>query len=212
MSSENKANITPSTNGPYIVKNIQKLFNVKGPIEAGETVALCRCGASNNKPFCDGSHQTIGFKSDKLDGRLTDKQDVYKGATITINDNRSVCAHSGVCTDNLSAVFRLRQEPFVDPDGATTDEIIAIINKCPSGALSYAVKGDNKHDENATTLAIMVAPNGPYVVSGAINLLEAKQNEGASKNQMTLCRCGASKNKPFCDGSHWSINFKDEKN
>ena len=210
MSSETDVNITPMQNGPYLVKNLKQLSNVKGPIESGETVALCRCGASSNKPFCDGSHQAIGFNSDKTDGRLTDKKEVYIGTEITINDNRSICAHSGVCTDNLSAVFRLKQEPFINPNAASVNEIINIIKKCPSGALSYTAKDD--HVEENTESAVMVAPNGPYVVSGAVDLLETKRGEGASKTQVTLCRCGASKNKPFCDGSHWTINFKDEKN
>ena len=210
MNSKTDVNITPMQNGPYLVKNLKQLSNVKGPIESGETIALCRCGASSNKPFCDGSHQAIGFNSDKTDGRLTDKKEVYIGTEITINDNRSICAYSGVCTDNLSAVFRLKQEPFINPNAASVDEIINIINKCPSGALSYTAK-DDPVEEN-TESAVMVAPNGPYVVSGAVDLLETERGEGASKTQVTLCRCGASKNKPFCDGSHWTINFKDEKN
>ena len=210
MSSETDVNITPMQNGPYLVKNLKQLSNVKGPIESAETVALCRCGASSNKPFCDGSHRTIGFNSDKTDGRLTDKKEVYIGTEITINDNRSICAHSGVCTDNLSAVFRLKQEPFINPNAASVDEIISIIKKCPSGALSYTAKDDPVEENTEST--VMVAPNGPYVVSGAVELLETNRGEGASETQMTLCRCGASKNKPFCDGSHWTINFKDEKN
>jgi len=212
MSLKNDANITPMPNGPYIVKNIKKLFNVKGQIEADETLALCRCGASANKPFCDGSHQKIGFNSDKIDGRLDDKKEVYVGETITIFDNRSVCAHSGVCTDNLSSVFRLKQEPFVDANAATVEEITSIINKCPSGALSYALKSGNDSVEIKTGSAVMVAPNGPYVVSGDVELVETQRGEGADEKQYTLCRCGASKNKPFCDGSHWTIEFKDDKN
>jgi len=212
MSSETDANITPMPNGPYIVKNVKKLFNIKGQIEADETVALCRCGASENKPFCDGSHQKIGFNSDKIDGRLEDKKEVYESAEITIFDNRSICAHSGVCTDNLSAVFRVRQEPFVNADAASIEEITNIINKCPSGALSYALKTAHDTTEINADPSVMVAPNGPYVVSGDVDLVDTQRGEGATKNQYTLCRCGASKNKPFCDGSHWSIEFKDDKN
>lgn len=212
MSSETepKANVTPMQNGPYIVKNINHISNIKGQIDSGETVALCRCGASANKPFCDGSHQKIGFKSDKIEGRLEDKKETYIGAEITINDNRSICAHAGVCTDNLAQVFRMKQEPWIDPDAASINEIISIINKCPSGALSYSV--NNESAKINSDAAIMVAPNGPYVISGNVDLLETKWGEGATKNHFALCRCGASKNKPFCDGSHWAIEFKDDKN
>ena len=212
MSDDTKATISPMQNGPYIVKNITKLSNVKGQIEAVETVALCRCGASANKPFCDGSHQKIGFNSDKKEGRLDNKQDTYSGDGITIYDNRSICAHAGVCTDNLSAVFRVRQEPFVDVDAASIEDITKIIDKCPSGALSYSINKDNDSAVSDVNSGIMVAPSGPYVVSGDVDLLETQWGEGASKEQFTLCRCGASKNKPFCDGSHWAIEFKDEKN
>ncbi|NIW23104.1 MAG: hypothetical protein GWN29_00255, partial [Gammaproteobacteria bacterium] len=59
--------MTPAPNGPYIVKNLKTLKSVKGDIEAGETVALCRCGRSDNKPFCDGTHAKVGFSSEKLD-------------------------------------------------------------------------------------------------------------------------------------------------
>ncbi len=212
MSSATKTTITPMPNGPYIVKNVDKLFNIKGLIDADETLALCRCGASKNKPFCDGSHQTIGFNSAKIEGRLEDKIDSYSGAEITIFDNRSICAHSGVCTDNLAAVFRLKQEPFVDADAASIEEITHITNKCPSGALSYTLKKDDDNVKANANSAVMVAPNGPYVVSGDIALVDTKSGEGAAKNQAALCRCGASKNKPFCDGSHWAIEFKDDKN
>lgn len=109
MSADKKTSINPMPNGPYIVRNINKLSNVKGEIEAGETVVLCRCGASANKPFCDGSHTKIDFNSDKHDERVEDKKESYIGNDITIIDNRSVCAHAGVCTDNLPDVFRMKQ-------------------------------------------------------------------------------------------------------
>ena len=211
MSSEIETNVTPVPNGPYIVKNLKKLINIKGSIEVGETAALCRCGASANKPFCDGSHEKIGFLSDKTDGRLEDKKQAYIGSNITIYDNRSLCAHAGYCTDNLAAVFRMKQEPWINSDAATIEDIIATIKKCPSGALSHSVSDANESGENDTP-NIMVAPNGPYVVSGRIELTDTTWGSGASKEQFTLCRCGASKNRPFCDGSHWTIKFTDYKN
>jgi len=198
MSADKKTSINPMPNGPYIVRNINKLSNVKGEIEAGETVVLCRCGASANKPFCDGSHTKIDFNSDKHDDRVEDKKESYIGNDITIIDNRSVCAHAGVCTDNLPDVFRMKQESWINPDAKKIEEIISIINKCPSGALSYSVKNT---DEKTTSSD-----------SAVVELTDITWGSGASEQQFTLCRCGASKNKPFCDGSHWSINFTDNKN
>jgi len=180
-------------------------------LETEAVYILCRCGQSANKPFCDGTHTKIGFSSDKLEGRLEDKNVSYKGKKITIHDNRSVCAHAGYCTDNLASVFRMKEEPWIDPDAASVEEIIVAIRNCPSGALSYSI--DNAENHNAENEpAILIAPNGPYVVSGGIELSDTTWGEGVSKNEYTLCRCGSSKNKPFCDGTHWYIKFSDDKN
>jgi CDGSH-type Zn-finger protein len=169
-------------------------------------MALCRCGGSANKPFCDGTHKKIGFVSAPLEGRVADTRDNYEGETITIHDNRGLCAHAGRCTDGLAAVFRLKQEPWIDPAGAPVDAIIETIQACPSGALSYSVNGVEHRDQKRPP-AIFVSPNGPYEVTGGPELVDVPRGEGASTEHFTLCRCGASKNKPFCDGSHWAINF-----
>ncbi len=211
MSSENEPSITPTPDGPYLVKGLRNFANQKGPIETKETMALCRCGGSANKPFCDGTHAKIGFSSAKLEGRVEDKRDNYKGKKITIHDNRGICAHAGRCTDSLASVFRLKEEPWVHPDAASADEIIATIQKCPSGALSYSVD-DVEHRNREGEPTIFVAPNGPYVVSGGPDLLDTTQGEGAAKEHFTMCRCGGSKNKPFCDGTHWYNKFTDDKN
>ena len=211
MSSEKKPGITPAPNGPYIVKALKRCTNKNGSMETRETMALCRCGASNNKPFCDGTHTKIGFSSDKLEGRLEDKSASYKGKKMTIHDNRSVCAHAGYCTDNLASVFRMKEEPWIDPDAASVEEIIVAIRNCPSGALSYSINDAENHNSGDEP-AVLIAPNGPYVVSGGIELSDTTWGEGASRSEYTLCRCGSSKNKPFCDGTHWYIKFVDDNN
>ncbi len=91
------------------------------------------------------------------------------------------------------------------------EEIIETIQQCPSGALSYTADGVEHRNRDADP-AIFVSPNGPYVVTGGPELLDTTRGEGASTEHLTLCRCGGSKNKPFCDGSHWHNNFTDEKN
>ena len=211
MSTNDKPTISLAADGPYIVKTLKQFANQKGSIECSETMALCRCGASANKPYCDGTHTRIGFSSDKLEERTEDSKESYIGRKITIHDNRSICAHAGACTDGLPSVFRMKQEPWIDADAASVDEIIATIQNCPSGALSYSIEDleSSASDENP---AVFIAPNGPYVVSGGEGLLDTDWAQGASKSKYALCRCGASKNKPFCDGSHWAIEFKDDKN
>ena len=211
MSSNKQPSITPAQDGPYIVNGLKKFANQKDPIEAKEKIALCRCGKSASKPFCDGTHAKIGFSSAKLEGRAADRRDNYTGKHITIHDNRGICAHAGRCTDGLAAVFHLRAELWIHPDAASADEIIKTIQKCPSGALSYSVDGV-EHRDRPGEPAIFVAPNGPYVVSGGPELLDTIRGEEASHEHFTLCRCGSSKNKPFCDGTHWHIKFTDDKN
>ena len=211
MSSIKNPCITPKTDGPLLVQNINSFASQKGSIETKETMALCRCGASGNKPFCDGTHTKIGFSSSRQEGRLEDKRDSYVGKKITIHDNRSICAHAGVCTDRLSNVFRLRQEPWIDPDAASEEEIKATVQACPSGALGCTID-DVEIGHQSGNPAIFIAPNGPYVVSGGPELVDTGYAEGASRNQFTLCRCGGSKNKPFCDGAHWNIKFTDDRN
>ena len=215
---QNKPKIACLPNGPYYllndmtskeIPNIQKSNGEPCATIAG--VALCRCGGSNNKPFCDGTHGKNGFTDKKLTDGKGNKRVDYRGKKITIHDNRGICAHAGRCTDNLAVVFKLKQEPWIDPDAAAAEEIIATIKKCPSGALSYTVDGVEHRDQNRTPM-VTVTKNGPYAVTGGIELIDQPRGEGASTEHYTLCRCGGSKNKPFCDGTHWHIGFKDNKN
>ena len=215
---EEKPKIACLPNGPYyllndmtpkVVPNIQNSKGESRTTVAG--VALCRCGGSNNKPFCDGTHGKNGFTDRKQTDGALDKRTDYVGKKITIHDNRGICAHAGYCTDNLASVFKLNQEPWIDPDGAAVEEVIDTIKKCPSGALSHTVD-DVEHQDQARVPMVTVTKDGPYAITGGIELLEQPPGEGASTEHYTLCRCGGSKNKPFCDGTHWHIGFKDEKN
>src|SRR2546421_10683390 len=202
-------------NGPYYLLNdmeVQPVPNLRR--QSGEAcatvrgVALCRCGGSKNKPFCDGSHSTNGFSDRKLSDASNDRREANAGKRITIFDNRAICAHAGYCSDGLKSVFRMGEEPWIDPDGAAAAEIIETIRKCPSGALSYALEGVEAEAPLRSPL-LTVTDHGPYVITGGIELMGVKFGEGASTEHYTLCRCGASRNKPFCDGSHWRIGFRD---
>lgn len=209
---EKVPSIEVSEDGPYIAHNIERLRNSKGVhIETTSTVILCRCGRSGNKPFCDGTHASINFSGEKQDGRVPDQLDDYTGKEITIHDNRGVCSHIGHCTDNLPDVFRMEETPWVNPDGATPDEIARVIQICPSGALSFSRDGV-LHKDYGHEPEIFVAHNRPYHVMGGIKLDDPDGNTPETEDHYTLCRCGKSKNKPFCDGSHYSEKFEDEKN
>ncbi len=198
-------------NGPLRVKGLPTLRNSKGEdLPTKEITVLCRCGGSATKPYCDGTHRSNGFVSEKAADRAPDRIDSYRGKQITIHDNRSICAHAGRCTDGLPTTFRYDQEPFIDADADLAAQIVAIVAQCPSGALSYTL-----HDRPAAAaperIPMIVVTPGPYAVMGNV-ALDQPQNAGASPERCTLCRCGGSKNKPFCDGSHWDIGFADDKN
>lgn len=210
--SKPKVTILPKANGPYVVQNLERLTNSRGAIPAKPTMALCRCGGSANKPFCDGAHSKNGFSSLKKEESAPDQVDSYRGQDIDVHDNRSICAHAGYCTDGLPSVFRYGEEPWVDPNGAPADEIVATIRKCPSGALTFSRKGATSDSDAGSDASIFVAPNGPYVITGSPDLLETASATGAATDRLTLCRCGGSANKPFCDGTHWNNGFVDEKN
>lgn len=198
--------IQPAQNGPYLVKGATTVVrNADGKaFEAKGSCALCRCGGSRNKPFCDGTHASNGFKSARSDERLPDKIDHYEGTGISIHDNRGLCAHAGVCTDNLPEVFRIGQEPWIDPDGAEAARVAQVVARCPSGALSYTLN-QRLYRDTGDAESISFAPNGPYVVCGA--QLEGVDPPQGFSDHCTLCRCGGSKNKPFCDGTHWNLKF-----
>jgi CDGSH-type Zn-finger protein len=195
-------------NGPYLLEDgvLRRSSGESVPVE--EKVALCRCGGSKNKPFCDGTHSKIGFSDRNSADAKKDRRESYAGKKLTILDNRSLCAHAGYCTDDLKEVFRMHDEPWIAPDAADIEKIIATIRKCPSGALSYAIDGVEAQPPQRPP-AVEVTDHGPYALSGSVELAGAKFGQGASREHYTLCRCGASKNKPFCDGSHWDAGFRD---
>ena len=209
--------IQASRNGPYLVTNAETLLTWQGErIPARPQMALCRCGGSAIKPFCDGTHARIGFTGQKDPKRVPDRRDTYVGQQVTVLDNRGLCAHSGFCTDRLNAVFHVGEEPFVTPNGAHMEEIIRAVRACPSGALSYAIDGQEVREQvdQDRPPAIEVSKDGPYRVTGGIPLKDGQgndepRNQGASLEHYSLCRCGHSQNKPFCSGMHWYVNFHD---
>ncbi len=203
-----KISISTSLNGPLVVKDIENLTEENEnifPVKK-KTIALCRCGESKHKPFCDGTHGKVGWTDEKQEGIQPRKTDSYQGKKITIHDNRGICAHVGFCTAGLPKVFQMGVEPWINPNAETVEKIIETIKKCPSGALSYSIDGV-LYDKFTEQPEIKVTEDGPYFVKGSIELHDKDHPE--SEEHFALCRCGKSKNKPFCDGQHWYTQFRD---
>ncbi len=211
--------ITVARNGPYLVTNVTAVRTPLGQeLPVAPQVALCRCGASATKPFCDGTHATSGFTDDKDPDRVPDQRDTYPGQQVTIFDNRGICQHSGLCSDRLPTAFRTSSEPFVAPSGGRLDELVRAVRDCPSGALSLAFDRHEARDlvdwHETRERVIEVTQDGPYRVTGGIALTDAAGADvpraaGSSREHYALCRCGHSQNKPFCSGMHWYVEFRD---
>lgn len=137
----------------------------------------------------------------------------YSNGDITIVWQSGKCIHSTKCwneQEGLRSVFNPAERPWIKPEGAATEEIIAHINNCPSGALSY-FRNDQQEEAVAEVKAeqiVEVAPNGPLMVYGNI-IVKDKDGTQTQKNKVTaFCRCGQSNNKPYCDGMHVKCGFK----
>lgn len=207
---ETTVTIQPTENGSLAVTGLENFRNSRGEaLPTKAKIFLCRCGGSSNKPFCDGSHKRNGFSDARESSAPLDKERAYAGQQITVHDNRAICSHSQRCVKELAAVFNNKSRPWVNPDGASPEEIIALVKKCPSGALSYSIAGKQQRNFEREP-QITISKNGPYHISGEIVLQHDLQPPATE--HYSLCRCGASKNKPFCDGSHHQSGFQDDQN
>jgi CDGSH-type Zn-finger protein len=212
--------ITVSENGPYLVSGAPPLerrrevrsdadeplaWQTGEALETRDRFALCRCGGSDNKPFCDGTHARTDFRADDHDpGRYADRADDLGGTGITVHDDRSICEHAGFCGNSATNVWKA----VSDTDDVTVRTmVIGMIEHCPSGALSYSLAGEQQ--EPTLPRAIGVIDDGPLWVTGGIPIELADGTRLETRNRVTLCRCGASTNKPLCDGSHTDAGFTD---
>lgn len=134
----------------------------------------------------------------------------YSNDDITIVWQPDVCIHSKLCWTELLAVFDPRKRPWIEMSGAETARIIEQIERCPSGALSYFRNDANPEPSSVSAESLVeVTKNGPLLVYGNLVVKDAAGNETRKNKVTAFCRCGASGNKPFCDGTHLKINFED---
>jgi CDGSH-type Zn-finger protein len=220
--------VTVSRNGPYLVSGAIPLarqtivtdaagesqeWRQGEPFAAADNYALCRCGQSQNKPFCDGSHKKVGFDGTETATRAPyrEQAEVTEGPALKLSDARALCAGARFC----------------DPNGTVWDQVgrsdqaevrklfIRQVNHCPSGRLVAWDRATGKPIEHSLPLSIGVIEDpsqqvsGPLWLRGGIPLIAADGFAYEVRNRMTLCRCGASKHKPLCDGTHATIGFRD---
>jgi uncharacterized Fe-S cluster protein YjdI len=137
----------------------------------------------------------------------------YTNGEVTVVWKPDTCIHSRICWTELRAVFDPAKRPWVNMQGGTTEQIIEQVRKCPSGALSYFLNDSSTADsqdtvaENAEILNIKVQPDGPLLISTGCHITHRDGSVEIRTGKTSLCRCGASGNKPFCDGSHKSTGF-----
>lgn len=134
----------------------------------------------------------------------------YTNGEVTVVWKPDVCIHAANCVNGLPGVFDAKAKPWINMDGANTAEIVAQVKKCPSGALSTYMNAEGADGpvKVETERLIEVAPNGPLMVYGNVTIKSANGTETRDSRVTAFCRCGASQNKPYCDGSHKKIGFE----
>jgi CDGSH-type Zn-finger protein/ferredoxin len=199
--------------GPYVMRGDIDVFEAEGKLRKhGGVCVLCRCGGSRTKPFCDGTHARIRFEGAETadHGLIADRRKAHPTADgAIVYDDRTRCAHFGQCTDRCPKAFGVSDDNFVDPTAASVDELQGVVSGCPSGALTFAPAGSAAPLEEHQEPSIHPIVDGPYRVRGRIEVIGADGTPYEVRERQTLCRCGQSRNKPFCDGSHWYAEFRD---
>jgi len=133
------------------------------------------------------------------------KRREYQGEDITVLFELKRCIHAAECIRGLPAVFNLGNRPWIQANGASRDEIVEAIHRCPSGALHF-LQGGGKEETAPEFSSIVPKRNGPLYIRGDLRI-RTQNGETLRETRAALCRCGESENKPFCDNSHRKIKF-----
>ena len=208
MNEEKKPIVAFTRFTPYTIIDVRRIENSEGEIiEVEPVTTFCRCGESKSKPFCDDSHSPEGIDGEKQIDRAPYKWKDYRGEKITVHYNLGVCSHDGSCIRMLPGVFDVNRKPWIMPDNSDAEKIIDVIKHCPSGALMFTQNGEKHIDYYKGEPMIRIARKGPLEFYGRIVLKDDQGSKPETYDHYTLCRCGKSKNKPFCDGKHLRYRF-----
>jgi CDGSH-type Zn-finger protein len=224
-----KAQVVVAKNGPYLVAGSIRLSkqtigtDAEGESESWiesntypvqDSYALCRCGRSKTKPFCDGTHTKIGFDGTETASRepYESQAKVQDGPEMQLLDAEPLCALARFCDPNGQVWNQVGQTQ--SPDVRST--FIRQVGNCASGRL---VARDRSTQEDVEphlprSIGLVEDPaqgcSGPLWLRGRIPVTAADGFQYEVRNRVTLCRRGQSKNKPFCDGTHAAIKFGDD--
>jgi CDGSH-type Zn-finger protein len=228
MSETNSAKIVIAPNGPYLVSGALPVtletivpndtgnsweWQTGRAIEAGERYALCRCGASDKKPFCDGTHARNGFDGTETASRAPFAEQAVSidGPGMVLQDADALCGFARFC-DAGDTIWKSIERA---DEAGVRELVIREATHCPSGRLVLrdAPSGTAYEPDFAPSIGLVEDPakncSGPLYVRGGVAVYSADGSTYEARNRVTLCRCGKSSNKPFCDGSHVEAAFVD---
>ncbi|MFO1429048.1 MAG: CDGSH iron-sulfur domain-containing protein [Candidatus Competibacteraceae bacterium] len=140
---------------------------------------------------------------------MSDKVFDYPGEKISIRYEVKRCIHAAECARNLPAVFDPQRKPWVDPNAATAEAVAAVVERCPTGALHFTRHDGGTAEAVPEQNRITVGADGPLWLRGDLEIIGSDGTVTLKDTRLALCRCGASHNKPFCDGNHTKIEFQD---
>lgn len=225
MADPDRPRVKIQRNGPYLVSGPTRLTRTAiVETDHGEPIAwtededvpetrvryaLCRCGGSSNKPFCDGTHVRAGFDGTETADRAPreTRTRVFEGEGVEMSDDRSLCDHSGFCGDRNTDVWHMIRDAN-DPE--VRERLIGMVRLCPTGRLAASLPEGQEHDlEPPYEPCVAVVTDGPLWIRGGVEIVGADGEAYEVRNRVTLCRCGESSNKPFCDGTHRENGFRD---
>ncbi len=216
----NEPRIVVSPDGPYEVLGGLPITPKRAVLsENGEPLAwvtsdplpykaparLCRCGQSMNQPFCDDSHLKADFDGTETASHesFLERRKTYDGTGITVHRVGRICEHASFCANKTTDWFQML--PGTD-DTNVRNQVIGMIEHCPSGALVYEIDGEIIEPDLPRSVSPIV--DGPLWVTGRVPITRSDGTPLEVRNRVTLCRCGHSENKPLCDGTHAEVGFK----
>jgi len=228
MTNKQAARVVVSKDGPYLISgNLPLSHETIETDPAGgseswargktfpkqERYALCRCGHSKAKPFCDGTHNKVGFDGTETADRRSyrEQANIFDGPTMQLRDAEPLCGFARFCDPHGQVWSQVTRTD----DAAVRATFLRQVGNCPSGRLVAWDKasGEAIEPKLPATIGLIEDPaqqcSGPIWLRGGIPVVAADGFEYEVRNRVTLCRCGQSKHKPFCDGAHAAVKFQD---